>query len=188
MGNQPRYPSAGLVPYDPAWPVRYVELAGSLQQVLGDHWQVEHIGSTSVPGLLAKPVIDLAVRIPEQETVHDNLRAFATAGWTGMTPLPTHQALFQVDHDGTRRAIAHLFPADRWPTASQRVFPAWLRAHPADRDAYANLKQTLRCGGLWGHDYTNAKAAFVQHICAKAGVPPPEGPSDSEEPDGSRSN
>jgi len=159
-----------------------------LQQVLGDHWQVEHIGSTSVPGLLAKPVIDLAVRIPEQETVHDNLRAFATAGWTGMTPLPTHQALFQVDHDGTRRAIAHLFPADRWPTASQRVFPAWLRAHPADRDAYANLKQTLRCGGLWGHDYTNAKAAFVQHICAKAGVPPPEGPSDSEEPDGSRSN
>jgi GrpB-like predicted nucleotidyltransferase (UPF0157 family) len=88
MGNQPRYPSAGLVPYDPAWPVRYVELAGSLQQVLGDHWQVEHIGSTSVPGLLAKPVIDLAVRIPEQETVHDNLRAFATARWTGMTPLP----------------------------------------------------------------------------------------------------
>lgn len=170
MTNDPRYPPEGLVPYDPAWPARYAELAGKLHQVLGDHWQIEHIGSTSVPGLLAKPVIDLALRIPENETVHDNLLTFAVAGWTDFVPLPTHQAMFQLDHDGTRRAIAHLFSAEQWPTAPQRLFPAWLRTHTSDRDAYASLKQGLRNGGLSGHSYTAAKAAFVQHISDKAGA------------------
>jgi GrpB-like predicted nucleotidyltransferase (UPF0157 family) len=174
--NDPRYPPEGLVPYDPAWPARYAELADKLHQVLGDQWQIEHIGSTSVPGLLAKPVIDLALRIPANETIHNNLPTFAAAGWTHLTSLPTHQALFQLDHDGTRRAIAHLLPAEHWPTAPQRIFPAWLRTHPTDRDVYASLKQALRDSGLCGHGYTAAKAAFVQHVCDKAGAPPAKKP------------
>jgi GrpB-like predicted nucleotidyltransferase (UPF0157 family) len=168
VADDPRYPPEGLVPHDPAWPARYAELAGKLNRVLGDHWTIEHIGSTSVPGLLAKPVIDLALRIPENATVDDSLATFAAAGWTGLTPLPTHQALFQLDQDGIRRAIAHLFTAEQWPSAPQRLFPAWLRTHPADRDAYAALKQSLRDGGVWGHRYTTAKAAFVRRIVHQA--------------------
>jgi GrpB-like predicted nucleotidyltransferase (UPF0157 family) len=78
--------------------------------------------------------------------------------------LPTHQTLYQLDHDGVRRGIAHLFSAEQWATAPQRLFPAWLRTHPTDRDTYARLKQTLRDTGTWGHDYTAAKAAFIKRI------------------------
>ena len=156
------------MPYDPAWPTRYANLARQLHQALGDHWHIEHIGSTSVPGLLAKPVIDLALRIPGPNDLHVKVPALSAVGWTDLTPLPTHQALFQLDHDGTRRAIAHLFSAEQWSTAPQRLFPAWLRTHPTDRDAYATLKLRLRDGGTCGHEYTTAKAAFVRDISAKA--------------------
>lgn len=179
VAKDARYPSEGLIPYDPTWPARYVQLANTLHQALGDHWQIEHIGSTSVPGLLAKPVIDLALRIPDNEPIPDRLPTFAAAGWTDLTPLPTHQALFQLDREGTRRAIAHLFSAEQWPTAPQRLFASWLRAHPTDRDAYTSLKQGLRDAGLWGHDYTAAKAAFVQYIADKARAAPCEDPTRS---------
>lgn len=166
--DQPRYPAEGLVAYDPAWPYRYAELADQLHQTLGHRWQVEHIGSTSVPGLLAKPVIDLAVRVSDFAELDDKLVVLEAIGWTDLTALPTHQTLYQLDRDGVRRAIAHLFSAEQWATARQRLFPAWLRTHPTDRDSYARLKQTLRETGTWGHDYTAAKAAFVNRICAKA--------------------
>lgn len=168
VANQAWYPPEGLVPYDPAWPLRYANLAGRLQQTLGNHWQIEHIGSTSVPGLVAKPVIDLALRIPDSNELDVKLPDLEAAGWTDLSPLPTHQALFQLDHDGTRRAIAHLFSNEQWPMAPQRLFPAWLRTHPTDQEAYARLKLGLREGGTWGHEYTAAKAGFVRNISAKA--------------------
>lgn len=168
VATGPRYPPEGLVPYDPTWPAHYAALAQTLHRVLGDHWHVEHIGSTSVPGLLAKPVIDLALRIPDNQAVEDKLPGLADAGWTHPTPLPTHRALFQFDASGTRKAIAHLFTAEQWPTAPPRLFAAWLRTHPADRHAYASLKRHLRSNGLWGHDYTAAKTTFVEQIVARA--------------------
>lgn len=61
--------------------------------------------------------------------------------------LPTHQTLYQLDHDRVRRGIAHLFSAEQGATAPQRLFLAWLRTHPADRDT--RLKQTLRESGTW---------------------------------------
>lgn len=156
------------MPYDPTWPSQYAELAGELHRILGETWHIEHVGSTSVPGLLAKPVIDMAVRIPNHQSIADRLDEFASAGWTDLTQLPTHQALFRLDHSGLRRAIAHLFEAEQWPTAPVRLFAAWLRTHPADRDAYADLKHRLRKRGLQGHEYTAAKAAFVQHVVDRA--------------------
>lgn len=156
------------MPYDPIWPTRYAVLANQLHRTLGSHWQIEHIGSTSVPGLLAKPVIDLAVRIPNPGELDDRLTSLEAIGWNDLTALPTHQALYRLDNDGVRRAIAHLLSAEQWETAPQRLFPAWLRTHPTDRDAYASLKQSLRESGTWGHDYTAAKAAFVDQISAQA--------------------
>lgn len=166
--EQPRYPAEGLVPYDPRWPTRYAELASRLHRAVGYHWRVEHIGSTAVPGLLAKPVIDLAVRVSHSKELEEKLADLEAIGWTDLTSLPTHRALYQLDDHGVRRAIAHLFSVDQWATAPQRLFPAWLRSHPADRDQYAALKQALRDSGTWGHDYTAAKAAFVNRVCAKA--------------------
>ena len=71
--------------------------------------------------------------------------------------------------DGTvRRAIAHVFTPGQWPVAHQRLFAAWLRRHSDDRDAYAQLKQSLYDRDVFGADYTESKTAFVQDIVDRA--------------------
>jgi GrpB-like predicted nucleotidyltransferase (UPF0157 family) len=161
------YPVEGLVPPDPAWPERFAQLAGALRAQLGPAWRIEHIGSTSVPGLLSKPVIDLALRIPDEELLSDHGDCFRRAGWSEAIALASHQVSFLLD--GTvRRAIAHVFTSDQWPSAHQRLFASWLRRHPHDRDAYARRKQGLHDKGVWGPEYTAAKTVFVRHVVNRA--------------------
>ena len=113
--------------YDPAWAGRYAYLAGLLARELGPGWEIEHVGSTSVPGLLAKPVIDLALRLPSGENPADWAEVFHRLGWDGPAELGTHQAYVQ--HEGDIRvAIAHVFTAHAWPHAHVRLFAEWLRA------------------------------------------------------------
>jgi GrpB-like predicted nucleotidyltransferase (UPF0157 family) len=162
-----RYPSARLVPYDPSWPERYAEIAAALGGGLGPEWTAEHVGSTSVPGLLAKPVIDLALRLPTGQQLAAWEEAFRTVGWTDRTKIGDHEALFLVD-GSVRVAIAHVFTADQWEHAHPRLFADWLRIHPSDRDEYARLKADLVRHGVWGTDYTTAKAAFVQDVVNRA--------------------
>lgn len=157
------YPAVGVVAYDRSWPARYLQLSEDLQTVLGGDWVIEHIGSTSVPGLVAKPVIDLALRVPPGLDLHDKTIQLVAAGWTTPASIGTHECSFVLD--GTvRSAIAHFFSAAQWPTAHQRLFADWLRTHPDDRDAYACLKQQLQQDNIWGTDYTRAKTDFVQTI------------------------
>ena len=161
------YPSVGVVPYDPSWPGRYLRLSTDLRAALGDDWKVEHIGSTSVPGLAAKPVIDIAVQIPTGFDLGAKADDLVAAGWTMPESLGAHDCSFVLDVN-VRTAIAHFFATDQWPTAHQRLFAAWLRAHPEDRDAYAALKQQLQRDGVWGPAYTRAKTDLVQSIVDQA--------------------
>lgn len=161
------YPPERLVAYDPDWVMRFERLAYDLQAALGSAWAVEHIGSTSVPGLVAKPVVDLALRLPSGADLDDHLGILAELGWSGPHDLGRHHCLFKLT--GTvRRAIAHVFTAKQWPQAHQRLFAAWLRDHDADRDAYARLKLELVASDLWGRSYTTAKTGFVQAIVDRA--------------------
>lgn len=154
------------MPYDRAWPAKYDTLAADLRAALGPEWELEHIGSTSVPGLVAKPVIDIAVAEPANPS-SDGLPALRALGWTEPTPLAAHRAAYLVD-DGTRVAIAHIFTPDQWPVAHVRLFTDWLRRHPDDRDRYAELKRRLMQDGVWGEAYTRAKHDFVQHVVDRA--------------------
>ena len=113
-------------------------------------------------------MIDLAVRRPEEEPAGWR-DAFTALGWTRPEPLGDHAAAFLLGPDGVRRAIAHLYPAEAWPDAPVRLFAAWLREHPTDAAAYARLKQDLVAKGIWGSDYTRAKAAFVDDVVRRAG-------------------
>ena len=164
--DETAYPVEGLVAPDPTWPDHYALLAAGLRAELGPDWTTEHIGSTSVPGLLAKPVIDLAVRLPERRDVATHADAFNRAGWSGPVDLGSHRCFLLLD--GTVRAIAHVFTSDDWPLAHQRLFAEWLREHPADRDSYAALKQRLFASGNWGRSYTSAKTEFVQAVVDRA--------------------
>ena len=164
-----RYPATKLVPYDEGWPRRYADLAAGLRQTLGEGWQIEHVGATTLPRLAAtprndhgaaKPVIDLALSPPPEVSQRAIDRALGRAGWTIPEPVGDHHAAFVLD-GATRLAIAHIFTPEQWPTAHVRLFANWLRTRPTDRDAYAHLKTGLVADDVWGSEYTQAKRAFV---------------------------
>lgn len=163
---------AVVVPEQPApghrsWRERYGALAAGIRIALGSAWLTEHVGATSVPGLPARPVVDLALRVPAGRTLDDALPALERAGWTGPTDVGDHRALFRVE-DGVQVSIAHVFTAAQWPDAHLRLFAAWLRDHADDRAAYARLKQELLEGGVRGAAYTRVTTAFVQDVVNRA--------------------
>ena len=125
------------------------------------------MGSTSVPGLVAKPVIDLALRVPQGLALPEAAAALVTAGWSPPVEVDDHWASFLLV-DGVRSAIGHLYEFAQWPRAGLRLFAQWLRDHPDDRRQYAVLKTSLVAQGVWGSDYTDAKAAFVLDVVDRA--------------------
>jgi GrpB-like predicted nucleotidyltransferase (UPF0157 family) len=167
MSWEQRYPVDRLVPYDPVWVERYQDLLRPLVAALGPAWAFEHVGSTSVPGLSAKPVIDLALAPPPGGQLVDHLPALRDVGWSEPVAVGDHQAIFVLD--GTVRvAIGHVFTREQWPSAHVRLFAQWLRGHDADRDEYARLKAKLVADGFWGSDYTERKAEFVRRVVDQA--------------------
>lgn len=167
MSSESAYPPEKLVPHSSEWGARYDALAADLLRSLGPEWSIEHVGSTSVPGLVAKPVIDLAIRVPEGHRLEEHVDVFRRHGWTAPVPTGDHQALFLLDR-GVRTAIAHAFTAQEWPRVHVRLFADWLRSHPDDRAAYARLKVALVGRGTWGRGYTDAKHAFVEDVVNRA--------------------
>ncbi len=178
MRWEDRYPRVKLVPADPSWSCRYAELACDLTVALGADWNLEHVGSTSVPGLLAKPVIDIALRMPAGAHLREASASLSDAGWTQPAKLGDHAATFLLVDD-LRSAIGHIYTAEQWPEAHVRLFSQWLRDHSDDRDRYAELKRSLVERGQWGADYTTAKGDFVTQLVNRAraarGLPPVEG-------------
>ncbi|WP_050668824.1 GrpB family protein [Luteipulveratus halotolerans] len=162
-----KYPAARLAAYDPAWPDRFAELKAELLAVLGSEWVVEHVGSTSVPGLVAKPVIDVALRLPAGVSLDASGDALQGAGWSRPMVVGDHWASFYPP-SGERAAVGHLFSAEQWPQAHVRLFAQWLRDHEGDRREYAALKRQLVETGVWGSAYTDAKAAFVLRVVNRA--------------------
>lgn len=162
-----RYPTARVVPWDIGWLLDYRALADRLVRSLGDGWLVEHVGSTSVPLLPAKPVIDVALRMPAGVELHQVAEIFSSLGWDGPVVVGDHAALFLLGR-GIRVAIGHLYTPEQWPTAHIRLFAQWMREHPRDREAYAALKTGLVSTGVWGPGYTDAKTAFVLAVVNRA--------------------
>lgn len=164
--------------YDPSWVSRYAELAAPLQAALGSNWGIEHVGSTSVPGLSAKPVIDLALGQPPGHDLSVSVPTLRHLGWTDPVSLGDHRAIYLLD-GAVRIAIAHVFSNDQWVSAHVRLFAEWLRSHESDRDEYERLKGGLVAAGVWGSEYTQSKADFVVRVVnrarARRGLPPVQG-------------
>ena len=129
-----------LTDSDPAWPRQYDGLADRIRQALG--WrvlQLEHVGSTSVPGLAAKPVIDIDLAVADPGHERDYLPAEAVGfrlvirepWWYG------HRAL-RADAPACN---LHVFGLDSPELIRHRIFRDWLRGNPAERDRYAAVKR-----------------------------------------------
>jgi GrpB-like predicted nucleotidyltransferase (UPF0157 family) len=173
-----KYPDRRLVDYDPAWRELYIDLERGLTAALGTDWVIEHAGSTSVPGMCAKPVIDVVLRLPETWGVVSATESLTEAGWSAPIVVGDHWATFHPSI-GRREAIGHIFTAGQWPEAHVRLFADWLRRHAEDRQRYVALKQGLLADGVWDASYTVGKAEFVRDIVNRArterGLPPVAG-------------
>ncbi len=167
-----------LVPSDEGWPVAFEALRDVYSRALGGlALAIEHVGSTSVPGLLAKPVIDIDVVIESRSQLPAVVEALATLGYrhNGDQGIPGREA-FPRDHDevprdGSGRSwpLHHLYVCARDAAELRRhlLFRDWLRAHPTRAAEYGALK--LRLAEL--HDpegYCEAKTDFVQATLREA--------------------
>ncbi len=126
---------------DPAWPRQFGNLARRIREALG--WrvlQLEHVGSTAVPGLAAKPVIDIDLTVADPSREQDYVPALETAGFTLVIREHWwygHRALRADDPP----CNLHVFGFDSPELVRHRVFRDWLRGNPGERDRYAAIKR-----------------------------------------------
>lgn len=153
--------------YDPRWPQLFEEAAAEFAEIQSS-WGVEHIGSTAIPGMAAKPTIDIAVRVQTLDEVDERFDDLAAIGWRRISRGPrTHLVL--VKQQGARRThIAHFFVGEQWDSCNQRIFRDWLLTHPEDAARYLNVKQAAAQLAAGGRDYTARKTAVVQEIVDRA--------------------
>ncbi len=126
---------------DPAWPRQYDELADRIREALG--WrvlQLEHVGSTAVPGLAAKPVIDIDLTVADPGREQDYVPALETIGFRLVIREPWrygHRALVA----DQPRCNLHVYGFDSAELVRHRIFRDWLRGNPEERERYAAAKR-----------------------------------------------
>lgn len=99
-----------IVDYDASWPSAFAEAAEQLREVGEGRWQVEHIGSTSVPGLSAKPIIDLAVRVESFDELEDRRQDLVVRGWLAIRRQPRSHRVRVRDDQGPHTYCTLLHP------------------------------------------------------------------------------
>ncbi|QND46863.1 GrpB family protein [Rhizobium lusitanum] len=158
-----------LVDYDPAWPTLFRTRREAIAALLGHHADIHHIGSTSVPGLCAKPKLDIDAVLA---TSDDRLVASERLKEDGYTfhddPYGADRWIFTKDETpyGTRLYLC--LPGN--PAHCDRIlFRDYLHAHPEAAENYAALKRRLamEANGNWDH-YSGGKSNFVVDILRRA--------------------
>ena len=161
-----------IVDYDPAWPQRFESERARIAAALGSvARRVDHVGSTAVPGLAAKPIVDIAVAVDDPEDDGAFLVALTRAGYVLRVIEPRHR-LFRTPQ---RDVHVHLWSAGGEEERDQLLFRDWLRTHDDDRALYESVKRDLASRD-WGsmQDYADAKTAVVSEIMDRARAASPD--------------
>jgi GrpB-like predicted nucleotidyltransferase (UPF0157 family) len=159
-----------IVPYDPDWPAAFDRERALLDETIGD-WVVggiHHVGSTAVPGLAAKPVVDILAGVRDLPSSRVCFEPLARLSYL-YAPYRTEQMHWFCKPDPSRRTHhLHLVPVDTQRFRDELAFRDHLRAHPDKADEYAALKRRLALE--FEHDreaYTQAKAQFIHDVLAR---------------------
>ena len=171
--------------YNPRWPSMYEEEKAQILAAIGEHIVgIEHIGSTSVPGLGSKPIIDLLAGVTDLSVVELCIPPLKAIGYNYMPEyeqIISERRYFLKGSPDAQIAHLHIFQATNWMNRHELLFRNYLRAHPQAAREYLELKKQL--AAKYGPDrtgYTAAKTDFVRSIIARAlaeksGKPPPAG-------------
>ena len=154
-----------IVDPDDGWPDRFRSLATDIRAALGDvALEVEHVGSTSVPGLAAKDVIDIDLTVADPRNEATYLPCLEATGWRLVIREPSwheHRGLVRCDGPA---ANLHVFGPDSPEAIRHRMFRDWLRSHPEDRDRCAEAKRAAAPGGGRVMDYNARKQDTIREI------------------------
>jgi len=166
-----------VVPYDPVWPSRYVELEKEVKRIVPRRLiqRIAHIGSTAVPGLSAKPIIDVQVEVSDLEEIRDLVAPLMEEAGFEFIWRPTigdegdfYAWFIMRDANGPRTAHIHMVPAGQ-ASVDRIVFRDYLCAFPEEAARYADLKQELaRRHAKDRAAYTTAKTNYINAVLSKA--------------------
>ena len=156
-----------IVAPDPAWPGMAAAAVAELMEAL-PFAVIEHIGSTAVPGLAAKPVIDLMAAAEDPGVIESGEDVLAGLGFLRHHNGMTDRLLYVRAREGVRTHILHVVTLESWPTRNQRILRDYLRAHPAEAARYAELKRAVVAAGVGPGAYAAAKTELIQELTDRA--------------------
>ncbi|WP_190820076.1 GrpB family protein [Saccharopolyspora pogona] len=167
-----------IAEYDASWPEQGAQASAELIDALpGLFLNVEHVGSTSVPGLAAKPVIDLMASVTRLDDVTaDQEAVLERLGYRPQETGMTERLFYYRNTDvGSRSHHLHIVTADTWGSRNERLFRDHLRMHPEVAAEYGELKRRVAAEEDNGLAYTKRKTELIQravdHERAARGLP-----------------
>ena len=155
-----------IVDYDPVWPARFAADRDRLREALGDvAVRVDHIGSTAVVGLSAKPIIDIDLSVPDADDELAYLPRLLAAGYELRVREPGHRMVRTAERD----VQIHICSAGSDWERRHLLLRDWLRHSAADRTAYEALKRRLAQRD-WDdmNAYADAKTEVIADLTARA--------------------
>jgi GrpB-like predicted nucleotidyltransferase (UPF0157 family) len=160
-----------IVSYDPAWPLRFDEEQRVLSRALAP-WlagSIEHIGSTAVQGLAAKPVIDMMAGVQTLDASRPAIDAAARLGYCYFPYRPESEHWFCKPSAAFRTHHLHLVPFGNEQWRGAIAFRDYLRQHPAIAAEYETLKRRLANAFQFDREaYTQAKHPFIERVTSLA--------------------
>ena len=161
-----------IVPYNPSWPAAFEEERCALQHTLKS-WlsgPIEHIGSTAVPGLLAKPVIDIMAAVATLDASRPAITVLVGLGWTYFPYRGDVMHWFCKPSPAFRTHHLHLVPFGSPLWRERLEFRNYLRRYPMIAAEYAQLKRELAERYEFDREaYTDAKGPFVRRVLERTG-------------------
>lgn len=158
-----------LSPYDPCWPSQFLWLSGQIRDALSEKvLLLEHVGSTAVPGLCAKPIIDMMLAVSDSADEPSYVPPLEEKGFVLRIREPEwfeHRMLKTPRFDGN----LHVLSAECEEIDRMIAFRNWLRRHEEDRRLYEDAKRKL-AARTWKHvqNYADAKSEVIVEILARA--------------------
>ncbi len=155
--------------YNPTWKIIFEVEQQLLEKRLNDSKiQVEHIGSTSVEGLGAKPVIDIMIGVPNFEIVNNYIPLIQSIGYKYIDEyedVMPYRRFFIKESKGKRSHHIHMVEVNTEFWNRHLFFKNYLRSHSETKETYYQLKKDL-CKQEWNHsgEYAEAKTDFIRNI------------------------
>jgi len=159
-----------VVPYDSTWPKQFEEEASRIKPIFAENFvAIHHIGSTAVPGLAAKPTIDIVLEVKNIELVDECNNPMAELGYEAWGEYNIPGRRFFVKGKDKRTYHVHTFQADSADIARHLYFRDYLKSHPKEAKEYADFK--IKLAQQFANDrrsYVLSKQDFVKTLEQKA--------------------